>query len=201
MLDYLSRVSIFDSMLPLVLLVALNWSFTLIHIVQEWKGEKVPLWRVFGAIVGLFISNGWGFLVFTLILCALQWLLGLAAIAGWLPFIGGLDHPYGVGALGAVIGARLADSVVSHWTLYRLGYRPNPGLSSTVLYCAEVVFILITFHAGFALYPTAAWKGFAAGALFFVGVLPVLRLARIFLPRCRRDPWVRGEPIPAWALK
>jgi hypothetical protein len=201
MLSYLSTVSVFDSMQALVLLVALNWAFTLIHILQEWKGEKAPLWRVFGAIVGLFISNRWGFALFTVGLCALQWLVGLAGIAGWLPLIGRLDQPYGVGALAAVLGGRLADSVVSHWTLYRLGYRPNPGLSSTVLYCVEVVFILVTFRAGFALEPVAAWKGFALGAGGFIVVLPVLRLARIFFPRCRRDPWVRGEPIPAWALK
>ena len=165
----------------------------------------MPLWRVFGAIVGLFISNGWGFLVFTLVLCALQWLLGFAAIAGWLPVIGSLDQPYGVGpygvgALGAMLGARVADSVVSHWSLYWLGYRPNPGLSSTVLYCAEVIFILVTFRPGLSAAPTAAWIGFAGGVIFFVGVLPVLRLLRIVLPKCRREPWVRSEPIPAWAL-
>ena len=54
---YLSEVSIFDSMLALVVLVALNWAFTLIHILQEWKGEAVPLWRVFGAVVGTFVPN------------------------------------------------------------------------------------------------------------------------------------------------
>jgi hypothetical protein len=202
MLDYLTQVSIFESMLALVLLLALDWSFTLIHILQEWKGEKVPLWRVFGAIVGLFIPNGSGFVWFTLVLCAVQWLLGLVAIAGWLPVLGPLNQPYyGVMALGGVLGARVADSVVSHWMLYRLGYRPNPGLSSTVLYCAEVIFILVAFRAGLSSYPIAAGIGFAGGAIVFIGVLPLLRLIRMVKPSGRRDPWVRGEPIPVWALK
>lgn len=196
---YLGKVSIFDSVLALVVLVALNWSFTLLHILQEWKGEAVPLWRVFGAVVGTFVPNGLGFLSFTLGLCALQWLLGLAAIAGWLPLIGPLSLQAGVAALGAVVGARLADSVVSHWALYRLGYRPNPGLSSTVLYCAEAIFLLVAFRAGFAQAPTEAWIGFACGAVFFIAVLPALRLLRVIVPAWRREPWVRGTPIPVWA--
>jgi hypothetical protein len=196
---YLSKVSIFDSMLAAVVLVALNWAFTLIHILQEWKGEAVPLWRVFGAVVGVFIPNWLGFLSFTLSLCALQWLVGLAAIAGWLPLIGALSLPAGVGALGAVVGARLADSVVSHWTLYRLGYRPNPGLSSTVLYCAEAIFILVAFRAGLAREPAAAWIGFACGAGFFLAVLPLLGLLGVIVPSWRRERWTRGTPIPAWA--
>ena len=70
------------------------------------------------AVVGVFIPNGLGFVSFTLALCILQWLVGLAAIAGWLPVVGSLPPQVGVGALGAVVGARLADSVVSHWALY-----------------------------------------------------------------------------------
>jgi hypothetical protein len=196
---YLSQVSIFDSVLALVMLVALNWAFTIIHILQEWRGESVPLWRVFGAVVGTFVPNWLGFLSFTLGLCALQWLLGLAAIAGWLPLIGPLSLQAGVRALGAVVGARLADSVVSHWMLYRLGYRPNPGLSSTVLYCAEVIFILVAFRAGFAQAPAEALKGFLCGAGFFIAVLPLLGLLHVVVRPWRREPWVRGTPVPDWA--
>lgn len=199
MTAYLGQVSIFDSLLALVLLVALNWAFTLIHILQEWKGESVPLWRVFGAVVGVCIPNWLGFLLFTLSLCVLQWLVGLAGIAGWLPLFGTLPLHVGVGALGAVVGARIADSVVSHWALYRLGYRPNPGLSSTVLYCVEAIFILIAFGAGLARESAAAWIGFACGALFFIAVLPLLRLSGTIFPSWRREPWVRGTPIPDWA--
>jgi hypothetical protein len=181
------------------LILGVNWAFTLVHILQEWKGEEVPLWRVFGAVVGLRVPDGLGFVSFTLGLCLLQWLVGLMAIAGWLPIVGPLPLAWGIGALGAVIGARLADNVVSHWGLYGLGYRPNPGLSSTVLYTIEAVFILWAFRKGLSLDPTAAWIGFALGAGFFVAVLPTLRLLRIVIAPWRRDPWVRGQPIPAWA--
>ena len=95
------------------------------------------------------------------------------------------------------LGARIGDSVVSHWALYALGYRPNPGLSSTALYALEVVFLLSTFWKGLALAPRAAWVGVAVGALFFCLVLPTLRCLRI-IPAWRREPWRRGEPLPAW---
>jgi hypothetical protein len=198
MLDYFRQISIFDSAFALFLILAANWAFTLIHILQEWKGEDVPLWRVFGAVVGVRVPNWLGFLSFTVALCVIQWLVGLAAIAGWLPVVGPLSLAAGVGALGALIGARLADCVVSHWGLYGLRYRPNPGLSSTVLYSAEAIFILATCHKGLSLAPCAAWIGVACGAGFFVAVLPLLRVLRFVVPSWRRDAWVRGQPIPAW---
>jgi len=201
MLDYFSQVSVFDSAVALFLILAVNWAFTLIHILQEWKGEDVPLWRVFGAVVGVWIPNRLGFLSFTVALCAIQWLIGLTAIAGWLPFVGSLSAhmALAVWALGVMIGARIGDSVVSHWILYGLGYRPNPGLSSTVLYVAEAVFLLATFYKGLSAHPVAAGFGFVCGAGAFVAVLPALRGLRTLKPAWRRDAWVRGQPIPAWA--
>jgi hypothetical protein len=202
MLDYLSQnylgqVSIFSSALALVLIVGMNWAFTLIHILQEWKGEVVPLWRVFGAVVGVRLPDPLGFAGFTVLLTIIQWAVGLAGIAGWL--IVPLALPCAVGALGALVGARIGDNVVSHWGLYALGYRPNPGLSSTVLYSFEVVFILATFWKGLSLYPAAAWTGVAIGVLFFCLVLPALRCLRL-VPAWRHEPWRRGQPLPAWAL-
>jgi hypothetical protein len=173
-------------------------AFTLVHVLQEWKGEAVPLWRVFGAVVGVWIPNGLGFTLFTLALTVIQWGVSLAGIAGWLPIVGSLTMPAAVGALGVLIGARVGDSVVSHWGLYALGYRPNPGLSSTVLYVAETVFVLTTFWKGLSLAPGAAWVGIAVGALFFCLVLPVLRSLRL-IPAWRREPWTRGQPLPSWA--
>jgi len=191
MLDYFNRVSIFDhSTVALLLILGANWAFTLIHILQEWKGEEAPLWRVFGAVVGVRVPNWLGFLVFTVVLTAVLWLLGLVAIAGWL---GG-----GAGALGAVIGARVVDSVRSHWGLYALGYRPNPGLSSTILYSIEAIFILVTFWTGLSSDPVAALIGFGVGALPFIGALPLLRLGRV-VPSWRREPWARWTPLPDWA--
>jgi hypothetical protein len=111
-------------------------------------------------------------------------------LAGWL--VGG------AGALGALIGARVIDSVLSHWGLYALGYRPNPGLSSTILYSIEAIFILVTFWAGLSSAPRAALIGFGVGALPFIGALPLLRLLRV-VPSWRREPWVRWTPLPEWA--
>jgi hypothetical protein len=197
MLDYFRQVSAFESAVALFLILGASLAFTLVHVWQEWKGEEVPLWRVFGAVVGTFLPNWLGFLSFTIGLCALQWLIGAMAIAGWPMFTG---HPWwSIWALGALVGARIADSAVSHWLLYGLRYRPNPGLSSTVLYVIEAIFILAAFHKGYALDPHAWWKGFACGAGFFIAVLPGLWLLRWLVPPRRRDAWVRGEPIPAWA--
>jgi hypothetical protein len=197
MLDHLNQVSLFGSAAALLLILGCNFAFTLIHILQEWKGEAVPVWRVFGAVVGVRIPNWLGFASFTVLLTIILWGVGLAAVAGWLPIVGTLALPTTVGALGVLLGARVGDSVVSHWVLYGLGYRPNPGLSSTALYALEAVFILSTFWKRLALAPAAAWVGFAVGALFFCLVLPALRSLRV-IRAWRREPWKRGEPLPAW---
>jgi len=194
MLEYFSQVSIFNSALAMFLILGANWAFTLVHILQEWKGEQVPLWRAFGAVVGTYIPNWVGFLSFTVALCLLQWLVGLIGITGWVD-----GRPLAIWAIGVLVGARIADSVVSHWGLYLLGYRPNPGLSSTVLYTIEAVFILIVFHKAYSLDPIAWRCGFLVGAGFFILVLPSLWGLHLLIPSWRRDKWVRGEPIPAWA--
>lgn len=197
MLDYFRQVSAFESAVALFLILAVDWAFTLTHVLQEWKGERVPLWRVFGAVVGTYLPNWVGFLAFTIFLCVAQWLIGAMAIAGWPVFPA---HPWwSIWALGALVGARIGDSVVSHWLLYGLRYRPNPGLSSTVLYCIEAVFILLAFRKGYALDPHAWRIGFVCGAGFFVAVLPGLWLLHWLVPAWRRERWRRGEPIPVWA--
>jgi len=197
LLDYLDHVSIFGrSSVALFAILAANWAFTALHSYQEWKGEAVPLWRVFGAIVGLRLPNWIGFLFFTVALTLTLWGVGLAGIGGWL--IEPLKQPCAVSALGALIGARLSDTLVSHWGLYALGYRPNPGLRSTPLYIIEAIFILLTFWKGLELAPKAAWWGFALGAGVFVLVLPALRGLWMIAPSWRRDRWVRWQPLPAW---
>src|ERR1700761_9052081 len=127
MLDHLDQVSIFGrSMFALIVLLGLDWEFSAVHAYQEWRGESVPLWRVFGAVVGLWLPHWLGFLFFTLGLTLLLWSAGLMAIAGW--FFGELSPAGSVRALGFIIGARISDTLISHWGLYALGYRPNPGL-------------------------------------------------------------------------
>src|SRR3954468_5266080 len=66
LLDHLNQVSVFGrSTLELVVILGLDLAFTLLHTLQEWKGSEVPLWRYFGAIVGLWIPNWLGFPSFT----------------------------------------------------------------------------------------------------------------------------------------
>jgi hypothetical protein len=200
-LDHLDQVSVFGhSAVALFLILGLDWVFTGIHTYQEWRGEAAPLWRVFGAVVGLRLPNWLGFLLFTVTLTLALWGVGLAGIAGWLPLAGHLASYKAVGALGVLIGARIADTLISHWGLYAVGYRPNPGLKSTPLYVLEAVFILLTFWHGLALYPHAALCGFVIGAGFFILVLPALWALRIIAPSWRREPWTRWQPLPAWAM-
>jgi hypothetical protein len=201
-LDHLNSVSLFGrSAAALLLVLGLNFAITALHSYQEWTGRGGPLWRNFGAIVGLYVPNSAGFLVFTAGLTLALWALALAGIAGWLPFVGVVGPSVSAAALGALIGARLSDTAISHVALHAAGYRPNPGLSSTPLYIVEAVFVLIAFQKGLAADPTAAKCGFLAGALAFVLVLPVLWLARLAIPAWRRTRWLRWQPLPAWATE
>jgi hypothetical protein len=198
-LDHFDQVSVFDrSSVAFFLIVGFDWAFSAVHAYDEWRGEEAPLWRVFGAIVGLWLPNWVGLLFFTLLLTLILWGAGLAGICGCLPIIGQISLPAAVGALGVIIGARISDTLVSHWGLYALGYRPNPGLRSTPLYVIEAVFIPLTFWKGLSLVPCAAWVGLAVGAGFFTLVLPVLRALRVIVPSWRRAPWIRWQPLPQW---
>ena len=198
-LDHLDQFSIFGrSSIAFFLILGLDWAFSAIHAYEEWRGEEAPLWRVFGAIVGLWVPNWAGFLVFTVGLTLALWGAVLAGICGCLPIVGH-SLPAMVGALGVIIGARISDTLVSHWGLYALGYRPNPGLKSTPLYVLEAVFIALTFWKGLSLAPCAAWTGIAVGAVVFILVLPGLRALRTILPSWARAPWVRWQPLPEWA--
>src|SRR5215471_8666829 len=198
-LDHLDQVSIFGhSSVAFFLILGLDWAFSAVHAYDEWRGEEAPLWRVFGAIVGLRLPNWLGFLSFTLLLTLALWGAGLAGIGGCLPIVGQLSPAAAVGALGVIIGARVSDTLVSHWGLYAFGYRPNPGLKSTPLYVLEAVFLALTFWKGLSHAPCAAWTGVAVGAVVFILVLPGLRVFRAIRPSWARTPWVRWQPLPAW---
>jgi hypothetical protein len=198
-LDHFDQVSIFGrSLVALVVMLGINWTFSAVHAYEEWRGEGVPLWRVFGAIVGLWLPNSLGFLLFTLGLTLILWSAGLLAIAGWLPFVGDVPLHTAAGALGFIIGGRISDTLVSHWALYAAGYRPNPGLKSTPLYVLEATVLLVAFWQGLSLAKGAAVWGSAFGAGLFVLVLPLLRACRRIAPSWRRTPWTRWQPLPAW---
>jgi hypothetical protein len=179
---------------PLLFLILMaDFALTSFHSYQEWKARGAPLWRNFGAIVGLDISDKWGFRIFTVSLTLILFVIGFVGIIG--PLGAGLT----AAALGALIGARLSDTVVSHVLLHSLGYRPNPGLSSTPLYVVEALFIALAFQARLAAAPGCAKFGFAVGVVSFVLVLPGLWLARWFWRDRIRPPWTRWQPMPSWA--
>jgi hypothetical protein len=192
-LDHFNQVSGFGRSAPLlVLILAASFAITGLHSFQEWKGAGAPLWRNFGAIVGVKIPDLLGFLGFTAALTLGLWALALIGVAGWPRW----SAP--AFALGALIGARVSDTLISHVLLNALGYRPNPGLSSTPLYVLEALFLIVAFRAGLAADWASAKCGIIAGAGFFVAVLPLLWLLRLLIPGWRRERWQRGRPMPAW---
>ena len=98
--------AILNSAPILVLILLADFAITSLHSIQEWKGVGAPLWRNFGAIVGLDVPDRLGFLFFTALLTLTLLAIGCVGITGlfgpWLT----------AAALGALIGARLSDTVV-----------------------------------------------------------------------------------------
>src|SRR3954453_13637770 len=192
-LDHFNQISGFGRSAPLlVLILAANFGITALHSWQEWKGAGAPLWRNFGAIAGVKIPDWLGFLGFTAGLTLGLWTLALVGFTGWPRWISPAF------ALGALIGARLSDTLISHVLLNALRYRPNPGLSSTPLYVLEALFLIVAFRAGLAADWASAIWGIIVGAGFFVAVLPGLWLLQLLIPGWRRARWQRGRAMPAW---
>ena len=129
------------SMATPLLLLALSWAFSAVHVWEEWRGSAFPLWRAFGAIEGVYLPNGLGFLFFTVALLLILWIISAGAIIGLGPR-GSLTAEQGVFCLGALIGALVSDCIFSHWIPYLAGYRPNPGVRSTALYVIEAALLL-----------------------------------------------------------
>jgi hypothetical protein len=179
---------------PLIALILLvDFAITFSHSYQEWRGLGAPIWRNFGAIVGVDIPDRWGFPIFTVLLTVSLFAIGFVGIIGplrWSAF-----------ALRALIGARLSDTLISHVLLYGVGYRPNPGLSSTPLYVLEALFIVWAFQPRLAANPSSAKAGLVLGILAFVLVLPGLWLVRQAMPAWKRSPWPRWQPMPSWASR
>ena len=175
----------------LTLILAVDFAFTLLHSYQELKSDGAPLWRNLGAIVGIAIPDRLGFLGFTVGLTLALFALGFVGI------IAPLSPACTAFALGALIGARLSDTLVSHLALFLVGYRPNPGLTSTPLYVAEAAFLAYVFDARLMAEPVATKVGLACGAIFFLLVLPLLWFARWALPSWRRPRWQRWKPMPS----
>jgi hypothetical protein len=147
--------------IPLNVAFALSLAFTVIHAAEEWFGKGGPLWDNFGRIVGVRLPPVLGFLLF---------IVGLAASLAALSYLGYLAGS--VLAISLLLGARLGDSLFSHWGLYVLGLsNPNPGIKSTVLYVIESGIFIWMY--------TSSLSAFGLlGAAFFAAVLPSLWLTK-----------------------
>lgn len=198
-LDYFNTIFAFGrSRAALLIVLGANLAFTAVHIWEEARGERAPLYRVFGGIVGVCLPKTVGIAIFTVLLGAVQGMAGLVAYTG-LPR-GQSCLAFGVGALGFVLGARIGDSVISHWTVFLEGFRPNPGLRSTVLYVLEFVGILIMFQPGLRANTTAALVGLTIGIGLFLSVLPLMAIAGLCIKSWQRPRWVREGEMPTWVL-
>jgi hypothetical protein len=177
------------TVLYLVVLQAIDLLLTLVHSLQERRGR---LWRYFGAIAGVKISDRFGQLAFFGGLTTL-WIVGSVGIA--FTVLG--QAPFAFGCLGAIIGSRVSDSLFSHILLDNAGFRPNPGLSSVPFYLAEAVVLLVVFWPAIVGNIVPAAIGFAIGALAFYAVIPTLRAygPLIFQPI---EAWRGGSPQPSW---
>ena len=140
---YLSEVSLFGaSTLALIVILTINLILTLAHSCQELRGR---LWRYFGAIAGIRISDKVGFPLFFIGLTFTLGTLGVTGITGQFFFF--FSTPaFAIFALGFIIGGRLSDTLYSHVRLHRQGYRPNPGLATTRYYVAEAIILMWSSH-------------------------------------------------------
>jgi len=182
------------STVALLLILGINLTLTLLHSLQELRGR---LWRYFGAIAGVSISDFVGVLFFFVLLTVSLWAIGWIGITGYLPIIERSER-LAASTIGILIGARLSDRRYSHVLLDRRGYRPNPGLKSTPYYLAEAILLAVVFSPLLTDHYILGALGFLVGWAPFFLVLPVIRALRV-VPGVRREPWKAGEPSPAWA--
>jgi len=178
------------TLIALTILQIIDLAFTLVHALQERKGQ---LWRYFGAIAGVKIPDGFGLVLFFVVLTISLWTVGLLGITGTVLW----QTPLAFGCLGAIIGCRISDSWFSHILLNNAGYRPNPGLPSVPLYFLESLVLVVVFYPAIRVHTFSVGIGFIIGALFFYSVIPTLKtVGRSVFESI--EPWQQGNPQPKW---
>ena len=80
---------------------------------------------------------------------------------------------------------------------YGLPAQSRADINAT-LYIAEAALLAYVFWEGLSLHPLGAWGGVAAGAIFFVLVLPSFWFLGALFGDWRRPRWARGTTIPDW---
>ena len=129
---------------------------TITHVLEELLGEGGPLWKYFGAISEVNISDRIGFLLFT---------IGLTITLGVITAFGYLANSEF--AISLLLGARIGDSIFSHWVLAFIK-RPNPGIYTTLLFVAESIFIFRIVH-------DVNEIAVCISLLSFASIIPILR--------------------------
>lgn len=191
--ENLQNTWIFGSGHTLVILAILqiiNLALTLLHSLQERKGQ---LWRYFGAIAGVKVPDIFGQISFFGGLTISLWIVGVFGITGTVLW----QTPLAFGCLGAIIGCRLSDSVFSHILLNKEGYRPNPGLPSVPLYFLESLVLVVVFYPSMRVHTFPVVIGFIIGVLFSYSVIPTLKtMGRSVFESI--EPWQQGSTQPKW---
>ncbi len=131
---------------------AASVAFTLLHTLgDEPFGAGGPFWDYYAARFGRGTGDPTGFALFVLLAAVLIAL----AVGGYLC---GSEL-----CVGALIGARLGDALVSHIGLRARFPGPNPGLATSPLYLLEAALAPWFFGAG----AIGLVTGFGAFALFW----------------------------------
>lgn len=176
---------------------------TLFHLIEEHHGK---LWRYFGAIAGVRISDWVGRLFFTgglgvVLLGAAIGVLTLGTQSDW-----AWASVFGVGLL---LGGRVSDWWNSHYGKVSRGYvgnrgfRGNPGLLSSWFYVADaglLVYVLWMYSDAWLPLWWSLLPGLIVGAVLFVIVIPFIQwFGGRWFSEAVRPAWERGGTIPDWA--
>ncbi|AMV30040.1 hypothetical protein VT84_36945 [Gemmata sp. SH-PL17] len=130
-------------------LCAFSIAFTVGHTTEEVIGDGGPFWCYYRRHFGRGIDDLLGVILFS----ELAAVLILLALGGYL-----CGSAF---CLGALMGARLGDALLSHVFLKLEHAGPNPGVATTPLYLIEFAFVLAVIPA------SVSPLGFVLGALVF----------------------------------
>jgi hypothetical protein len=108
--------------------LALSVTLILVHTMEEVRGEGGPLWRYLSDVSGADIYDPAGYAAVALVTPAAM--MTAVAMAYW------TREPFW---LGVVFGAKSGDMAFTHTLPTVSGYRPNPGIWSSLLYGTEAI--------------------------------------------------------------
>lgn len=156
------------------------------HVAQEFIGK---LSDYFARLAGFEVPERHRTAVFVIFTPGLFLMLAAVSALAYFPILQPAGNHFFASLLA---GMRLGDCLHSHWIPWIRGYRPNPGLETTLGYLFEGVFLITVL----------GWEylgilPFAIGWAFFAGVVPAMRFAGHFFGwgyyRPTPKHWGRGK--------